>query len=148
MELENRIQNEITAAMKAKDEVRLAALRSIKAAILNEKANGKHHELTDADIITLIQKLIKQRVEAEEIYRENGRTELADKERDERLVLEEFVPKQLTQEEVEVRVKEIITETGASSIKEMGKVMGLATQRMKGIADGKTISTIVRSLLV
>ena len=145
--MEEKIQNEITAAMKAKDEVRLAALRSIKAAILNEKANGKHHELTDADIITLIQKLIKQRVEAEEIYRENGRTELADKERDERLVLEEFVPKQLTQEEIETNVKEIITETGASSMKDMGKVMGLATQRMKGLADGKVISSIVRSLL-
>ena len=148
MELENRIQNEITAAMKAKNEVRLNALRSIKAAILNEKSNGKHHELTDADVITLIQKLVKQRIEAEEIYRSVGRTELAEKELAERNVLEEFVPKQLTQEEVEVRVKEIIAETGASSIKEMGKVMGLATQRMKGIADGKTISTIVRSLLV
>ena len=133
--------------MKAKDEVRLAALRSIKAAILNEKANGKHHELTDADIITLIQKLIKQRVEAEEIYRENGRTELADKERDERLVLEEFVPKQLSLWEIENIVKEIITETGASSMKDMGKVMGPATQRMKGVADGKVISTVVRSLL-
>ena len=148
MELENRIQNEITAAMKAKNEVRLNALRSIKAAILNEKSNGKHHELTDADVITLIQKLVKQRIEAEEIYRSVGRTELAEKELAERNVLEEFVPKQLTQEEVEARVKEIIAETGASSIKEMGKVMGLATQRMKGIADGKTISTIVRSLLV
>ena len=147
MELEPRIQNEISTAMKAKDETRLSALRSIKAAILNEKSNGKHHELTDADIVTLIQKLVKQRQESENIYSEAGRLELAEKERKERAVLEEFVPKQLSYAEVEANVKAIITETGATSMKDMGKVMGLATQRMKGVADGKLISSIVRELL-
>jgi uncharacterized protein YqeY len=117
MELEQKIQNEITLAMKAKDEIRLGALRSVKAAILNEKSNGKYHELTDTDIVTLIQKLIKQRQEAENIYFEAGRLELAEKERKERVVLEEFVPKQLSYAEVEANVKEIITATGATSLK-------------------------------
>lgn len=148
MELEQKIQNEISAAMRAKDETRLSALRSVKAAILNEKSNGKHHELTDADVVTLIQKLVKQRQESENIYSDAGRLELAEKERRERIVLEEFVPKQLTEEEIEKKVKEIIIETGATSMKDMGKVMGLATQRMKGVADGKIVSGIVRKLLV
>lgn len=147
MTLEERIQIEITAAMKAKDEVRLGALRSVKAAILNEKSNGKYHELTDTDVVTLIQKLVKQRQEAEDIYTEAGRAELAEKEKSERVVLEEFVPKQLTEAEVEEKVKEIIAETGATSMKDMGKVMGLATQRMRGVADGKIISGIVKRLL-
>ena len=145
--MEEKIQNEITLAMKAKDETRLNALRSVKAAILNEKSNGKHHELTDADIVTLIQKLIKQRQEAENIYFEAGRLELAEKERKERLILEEFVPKQLSYAEVEANVKQIIAATGATSLKDMGKVMVQATQRMKGVADGKLISSIVRELL-
>lgn len=147
MELEQRIQNEISVAMKAKDETRLNALRSIKAAILNEKSNGKHHELTDTDIVTLIQKLVKQRQESENIYFGAGRLELAEKERQERAVLEEFVPKQLSRAEVEANVKQIIAATGATSLKDMGKVMAQATQRMKGVADGKLISSIVRELL-
>ena len=147
MELEQKIQNEISVAMKAKDETRLSALRSIKAAILNEKSNGKHHELTDTDIVTLIQKLVKQRQESENIYFEARRLELAEKERKERVVLEEFVPKQLSHAEVEANVKQIIAATGATSLKDMGKVMAQATQRMKGVADGKLISNIVRELL-
>ena len=147
MTLEEKIQSEIVAAMKAKDEVRLAALRSVKAAILNEKSNGKYHELTDADVTALIQKQIKQRKESELEYLEGGRLDLAYKEQEERLVLEEYVPKQLTEAEVEEIVKEILVETAATSMKEMGKVMGLATQRMKGVADGKVISGIVKRLL-
>ena len=147
MTLEEKIQSEIVAAMKAKDEVRLAALRSVKAAILNEKSNGKYHELTDADVTALIQKQIKQRKESELEYLEGGRLDLAYKEQEERLVLEEYVPKQRTEDEVEEIVKEILVETAATSMKEMGKVMGLATQRMKGVADGKVISGIVKRLL-
>ena len=147
MELEQKIQNEISVAMKAKNETRLSTLRSIKAAILNEKSNGKHHELTDTDIVTLIQKLVKQRQESENIYFGAGRLELAEKERQERAVLEEFVPKQLSYAEVEANVREIIAATGATSLKDMGKVMAQATQRMKGVADGKLISSIVRELL-
>lgn len=145
--LEEKIQNEIAAAMKAKNEVRLSALRSVKAAILNEKSNGTHHELTDADVVTIIQKLVKQRKEAADIYIEAGRAELAEKENSEREVLEEFVPKQLTEDEIKENVRSIIAETGAASMKDMGKVMGLATQRMKGVADGRVISAIVKGLL-
>ena len=145
--LEEKIQNEIAAAMKAKNEVRLSALRSVKAAILNEKSNGAHHELTDTDVVTIIQKLVKQRKEAADIYVEAGRAELAEKENSEREVLEEFVPKQLTEDEIKENVRSIIAETGAASMKDMGKVMGLATQRMKGVADGRAISAIVKGLL-
>ena len=133
--------------MKNRQENALAALRSIKTAIQNEKTNGTYHELTDADVVGLIQKLIKQRKESMDIYSQAGRDELADKEQKEMFVLMEYVPKQLTEEEVEEKVKSIIAETGASSMKDMGKVMGLATQRMKGLAEGKTISQIVKNLL-
>lgn len=146
-QLEERIQKDLVSAMKNRQENALAALRSIKTAIQNEKTNGTYHELTDADIVGLIQKLVKQRKESMDIYSQAGRDELADKEQQEMFVLMEYVPKQLTEEEVEVKVKEIIAETGASSMKDMGKVMGLATQRMKGLAEGKTISQIVKNLL-
>jgi uncharacterized protein YqeY len=146
-QLEERIQKDLVSAMKNRQENALAALRSIKTAIQNEKVSGAYHELTDADIVGLIQKLVKQRKESMDIYSQAGRDELADKEQKEMFVLMEYVPKQLTEEEVEVKVKEIIAETGASSMKDMGKVMGLATQRMKGLAEGKTISQIVKRLL-
>lgn len=147
MTLEERIQKDLVTAMKNHQENALAALRSIKTAIQNEKTNGTYHELTDTDVVGIIQKLVKQRKESMDIYSQAGRNELADKEQKEMLVLMEYVPKQLTEEEVEEKVKEIIAETGASSMKDMGKVMGLATQRMKGLAEGKTISQIVKNLL-
>lgn len=147
MTLEERIQRDLVSAMKNRQENALAALRSIKTAIQNEKTNGTYHELTDADVVGLIQKLIKQRKESMDIYSQAGRNELADKEQKEMFVLMEYVPKQLTEEEVEEKVKSIIAETGASSMKDMGKVMGLATQRMNGLAEGKTISQIVKNLL-
>ena len=147
MTLEERIQQDLVLAMKNHQENALAALRSIKTAIQNEKTNGTYHELTDTDVVGIIQKLVKQRKESMDIYSQAGRNELADKEQKEMLVLMEYVPKQLTEEEVEEKVKEIIAETGASSMKDMGKVMGLATQRMKGLAEGKTISQIVKNLL-
>jgi len=146
-QLEERIQKDLVSAMKNRQENALAALRSIKTAIQNEKTNGAYHELTDTDVVGLIQKLVKQRKESMDIYSQAGRDELADKEQKEMFVLMEYVPKQLTEEEVEEKVKSIIAETGASSMKDMGKVMGLATQRMKGLAEGKTISQIVKNLL-
>ena len=105
--LEKRIETDIMSAMKSKDEVRLSALRSVKTAIQNEKTNGKFHELTNTDIVKIIQKQIKQRSEAEDIYREAGREELANKEQDERLVLETYVPKMLTEKELETIEKEL-----------------------------------------
>ena len=148
MALEQQIQKDIMAAMKAHDYVRTNAVRAIKSAILLVKtAEGGKKELEDADIIKLIQKLIKQRKEAAEQYVAAGRQELADNELAEAKVLEEYVPRQLTPEEIEVRVREIIAQTGAASPADMGKVMGVASKQLAGLADGRTLSTIVRQLL-
>ena len=136
------------AAMKAKDQVRLNAVRSIKSAILLAKtAEGATGELTDGDIVKLIQKLAKQRKEAAEQYVTAGRQELADNELAEAAVLAEYLPKQLSPEEVEARLREIIAEVGASAPSDMGKVMGVATKRLAGLADGRTISGIVKQIL-
>ena len=148
MALEQQIQKDIMAAMKAHDNVRTNAVRAIKSAILLAKtAEGGKKELEDADIIKLIQKLLKQRKEAAEQYVAAGRQELADNELAEAKVLEEYVPKQLTPEEIEARVREIIAQTGAASPADMGKVMGVASKQLAGLADGRTLSTIVRQLL-
>lgn len=148
MALEQQIQKDIMAAMKAHDYVRTNAVRAIKSAILLAKtAEGGKKELEDADIIKLIQKLIKQRKEASEQYVAAGRQELADNELAEAAVLEEYVPRQLTPEEIEVQVREIIAQTGAASPADMGKVMGVASKQLAGLADGRTLSTIVRQLL-
>ena len=148
MALEQKIQQDIMAAMKAHDNVRTNAVRAIKSAILLAKtAEGGKKELEDADIIKLIQKLLKQRKEAAEQYVAAGRQELADNELAEAKVLEEYVPKQLSPEEIEARVREIIAQTGAASPADMGKVMGVASKQLAGLADGRTLSTIVRQLL-
>ena len=136
------------AAMKAKDTVRLNAVRSIKSAILLAKtAEGASGELTDGDIVKLIQKLAKQRKEAAEQYVAAGRQELADNENAEAAVLAGYLPKQLSPDEVEAKLREIIAEVGAAAPSDMGKVMGVATKRLAGLADGKTISGIVKQLL-
>lgn len=148
MALETQIQKDIMEAMKAKDTVRLNAVRSIKSAILLAKtAEGGSKELQDADIIKLIQKLAKQRKEAAEQYTAAGRQELADNELAEAEVLGSYLPKMLSEQEVEERLKEIIAEVGASKPSDMGKVMGTATKKLAGLAEGKTISAIVRRLL-
>ncbi len=148
MALEQQIQKDIMAAMKAHDFVRTNAVRAIKSAILLAKtAEGGKKELEDADIVKLIQKLIKQRKEAAEQYVAAGRRELADNELAEAAVLEEYVPRQLTPEEITERVREIIAQVGASSPSDMGKVMGVASKQMAGLADGRTLSGIVRELL-
>ena len=148
MALEQQIQKDIMAAMKAKDQVRLNAVRSIKSAILLAKtAEGASGELTDGDIVKLIQKLAKQRKEAAEQYAAAGRQELADNELAEAEVLGEYLPKQLSPEELEAKLREIVAEVGASAPKDMGRVMGVATKRLAGLADGKAISAVVKGLL-
>ncbi len=148
MALEAQIQKDIMAAMKEKDTVRLNAVRSIKSAILLAKTSeGGSKELTDADIIKIIQKLAKQRKEAAEQYVAAGRKELADNEEAEAAVLEVYLPKQLSEAEVEARLKEIVERVGASKPSDMGKVMGVATKELAGLAEGKVISTIVKKLL-
>lgn len=148
MPLEQQIQKDIMAAMKAHDQVRMNAVRSIKSAILLAKtAEGAKDSLEDADVVKLIMKLAKQRRESAEQYTAAGRPELAENELAEVAVLEEYLPRQLSEAEVEEKLKEIIAATGASSPADMGKVMGVATKQLAGLADGKTISTIVRKLL-
>ncbi len=148
MELEKRIQADMVSAMKAKETVRLAALRGIKAAILLAKtAEGGNGEISDADIVKIIGKLVKQRKESAEIYSQQNRPELAENELAEASAMEVYLPKQLSEAEVEAELEKIIAETGASKLSDMGKVMGIATKRLAGQADGKLISTLVKKLL-
>lgn len=148
MELEKQIQADMVAAMKANETVRLAALRGIKAAILLAKTSeGSNGEITDADIVKIIGKLVKQRKESAEIYTQQNRPELAENELAEAAAMETYLPKQFSEEETEAELKKIIAETGASKMADMGKVMGIATKRLAGQADGKLISVIVRKLL-
>lgn len=148
MALEKQIQTDMMSAMKAHETVRLAALRGIKAAILLAKTSeGGNGEVSDADIVKIIQKLVKQRKESAEIYSSQNRPELAENELAEAAAMEVYLPKQLSEDEVRKVLQEIIAETGASKPSDMGKVMGVATKRLAGQADGKMISTIVKSLL-
>ena len=148
MTLEQQIQEAIKAAMKAKDTVALNATRAIKGEILLAKtAEGGAKEVTDGDILKMIQKLVKQRKEAAEQFVAGGRPELADNELAEAAVMEKYLPKQLSEAEVEVKVREIVARVGATSIKDMGKVMGVANKELAGLSDGRTISTIVKKLL-
>jgi len=147
MALETQIQKDIMDAMKAKESVRLTAVRAIKSAILLAKTSEGGKELSDPDIIKIIQKLSKQRKETAEQFVAAGRQELADNELAEAAVLDTYLPKQLSEAEVESKLKEIIAAVGASAPSDMGKVMGTATKQLAGLADGKLISTIVRKLL-
>ena len=147
MALEQQIQKDIMEAMKAHNTVRTNAVRAIKSEILLAKTSGAGAEITDGDVIKLIQKLIKQRKESAAMYAQGGRQDLADNELAEAAEMEGYLPKQLSEAEVEEIVKNIIAETGASSMADMGKVMGLATKKLAGQADGRTVSTIVKKLL-
>ncbi len=148
MALEQQIQEDIKAAMKAHDAVATAATRAIKGEILLFKTSeGGSKEVSDGDILKMIQKLIKQRKESAEQFTAAGRQELADNELAEAAVMEKYLPKQLSEAEVEEKVKAIIAEVGATSIKDMGKVMGAANKALAGQSDGRTISTIVKKLL-
>ncbi|HVI44514.1 MAG TPA: GatB/YqeY domain-containing protein [Chitinophaga sp.] len=148
MSLELNINAEIKTAMLGKKEADLRALRAIKAAILLAKtAEGSSGELTEADEAKLLQKLAKQRKDSLEIFRQQNREDLAVKEEEELVVIERFLPKPLTEEELRAAIAEIITTTGASSPADMGKVMGAATKQLAGKADGKVISALVKELL-
>lgn len=148
MSLETTINQDIKAAMIAKDSVKLRGLRAIKAAILLAKTEKGHtEELSEDTEIKVLQKLVKQRKESAEIYKQQGREDLYQVEFEEQEVIESFLPKQLDRSEIEQIIQGIITETGASSIKDMGKVMGLANQKLAGKADGRTISEVVKALL-
>ncbi|MES1221238.1 MAG: GatB/YqeY domain-containing protein [Bacteroidota bacterium] len=148
MNLEQQIMTDMKTAMLAKDEKALRALRAIKAAIILAKtAEGAGGEIKPEDEIKLLQKLIKQRKDSLEIYEKQNRKDLADKEQEEIIVIEKFLPKQMSAEELKPVLQKIIAETGASSAADIGKVMGIATKQLAGKADGKTINAIVRELL-
>lgn len=146
--MEKQIQADMMAAMKAKETVRLASLRAIKAAIMLAKtAEGATGEIDDAGIVKIIQKLVKQRKESAQQYNDAGRPELAENELAEAACMEVYLPKQLSEAEVEARLAEIIAEVGATKPSDMGKVMGVATKRLAGLADGRLISMLVKKLL-
>ncbi len=148
MALEQQLTSEIKNAMRAKDSLRLEALRAVKSAILLAKTqSGAAEELSEAQEIQLLQKLVKQRKDSAAIFTEQNRADLAEPEKAQAAIISEFLPQQLTADEVEALVADIIAETGASSMKDMGRVMGLANQKMAGQADGKTISTVVKQKL-
>lgn len=148
MSLEKEISTGIMEAMKAKNPVRLSALRNVKKYIIEAKTAGPEiAELPDADVIKIISKLAKQGSDSAEIYRQQNRADLAEEELAQVAVMQEFLPRQLSPEELTEAVRAVIAEVGATSVKEMGKVMGVASKRLAGQADGKDISAKVRELL-
>ena len=148
MTLFDQISEDIKAAMKARDKVRLETLRNIKKVFLEAKtAPGAKDTLEDADALKILQKLAKQGRETAQTYIDNNRQDLADEELAQAKVIEEYLPKPLSEEEIEKEVKDIIAQTGAQGMKDMGKVMGMASKKMAGRADGRAISTIVKKLL-
>ena len=148
MNLFDQISEDIKKAMLAREKVRLEALRGIKKEFLEAKtAKGAGGELNDDTAMKILIKMVKQRKESAAIYTENNRPDLAENELAEAAVIEEYLPKQLSQEELEAEVKAIIAETGATSAKEMGNVMKVASKRLAGRADGRKISETVKALL-
>lgn len=148
MELFEQISKDIVAAMKAKDAVRRDTLRNVKKFFLEAKtAPGANDELTDDAALKILQKLAKQGRESAEIFKGQGREDLAEAELAQVHVIEEYLPKQLEPAELEAKIKEIIAEVGASSPQEMGKVMGVATKKLAGLAEGRAISACVKRLL-
>ena len=147
MSLEKEIMTQLKVAMKAKDATALEALRAVKSAILLEKTKQKDVDLNESDELKILQKLVKQRKDSAEIYTSQNRPDLAETELNQVKVIEAFLPQQMSYEEIEKNVLSIIEKLGASSMKDMGKVMGMASKQMAGKADGKTISSIVKEKL-
>ena len=148
MELFEKVSKDIVAAMKAKDKVTLEALRNIKKVFIEAKtAPGANDSLDDAVALKILQKLAKQGHDSADLYTQQNRPDLAEAEMAQVRVIESYLPKAMSNEEIEIAVKEIIAQTGASSIKEMGKVMGVASKQLAGKADGKAISDVVKRLL-
>ena len=144
----DQISNDIKEAMKARDKVRLEALRNIKKVFIEAKtAPGAGDSLDDAQALKILQKLAKQGHDSADLYNSQSRPDLAEAELAQVAVIESYLPKQMTEEEIEAAVRDIIAQTGAQSMKEMGKVMGVASKQLAGKADGKKISEVVKRLL-
>ena len=148
MSLQDQVMTAMKEAMKSKDSNALTSLRAIKSAILlAQTETGAKAELNEEDEIKLLQKLVKQRKDSAAIYTEQGRDDLAQPELDQAAVIEQFLPEQLSEEEITKVVSDIIAKTGATGMQDMGKVMGMASKELAGKADGKTISGIVKDKL-
>lgn len=148
MSLQDQINNDMKEAMKAKDTVRLTALRAIKAQLLLAATEaGASGETSEEAGMKMLQKQVKQRKESAELYKSQGREDLAEPELAEAAIIEQYLPKQLTEEELKPILQGIIDQVGAAGPQDMGKVMGMATKELGGKADGKTISSVVRGLL-
>ena len=147
MSMEQQIQQDIKAAMLAKEKTRLESLRAIKAAITLAKTADGSESIADEAVVKIIQKLVKQRKETAEIYKQQNREELAAQELAEAAAMEVYLPKQLSEEELEAELKKIIAQIGATGPQDMGKVMGTATKALAGKAEGKAISALVKKLL-
>lgn len=145
MSLETKIMAEMKEAMKAKDEAALRGLRAIKAALLLLKTSGE--EVTEDAELKALQKMVKQRKDSLEIFKQQNRADLAQKEEEEIKIIEKFLPQPMGEEELKLAIQKIIIDTGASSPADMGKVMGVATKQLAGKADGKAISALVKDLL-
>ncbi len=147
MGLQQKVMEDMKAAMRAKDAVALEALRAIKSAILLAQTESSSKELSEKDELKILQKLVKQRRDSAQIFNEQNRSDLAEPEINQAKIIEKFLPEQLSEQEIAKIVKQIITDTGAASMSDMGKVMGAANAKLAGRADGKTISTIVKGEL-
>jgi len=147
MSLFDQINADLTTAMKAREKEKTAALRNIKKVLIEAKTASGSHELDDTDVIKIIQKLAKQGTDSANLYKEQGREDLAAEEMVQVAVFEDYLPKKMSDDELTAAVKAIIEKTGASSMKEMGKVMGMASKELAGKADGKDIADKVKALL-
>lgn len=147
MSLEKEVMSKMKEAMKAKDSTSLESLRAIKTAITMAKTETGADSISDDQELKILQKLVKQRKDSAQLYKEQDREDLADPELAQAAIIEGFLPAQLSPEELESEVQAIIDQTGATSMKDMGKVMGMASKKLGGSADGKSISTVVKKLL-
>ena len=147
MSLEKRVMDDMKAAMKAKDKVALRSIRALKAEILKFKTSGTGEELTENAAIKMVQKMVKQRQESYDVYMQQGREDLAIPEKEEMDILVKYLPEQMDESALKDVISKVIAEVGATSMRDMGKVMGIVSKQLAGKADGKMISTVVKSLL-
>ncbi|MCD6109830.1 GatB/YqeY domain-containing protein [bacterium] len=147
MSLKGQIQEDLTNAMKAREEIKVSALRMLKAEIMKLEVSGTKKEATDEDVVSIIQKQVKQQKDSEEQFRNGGREKMADKEAKEAEILSAYLPEQMSKEDVKKAVQEAITQVGATSKTDMGKVMGAVMPKVKGKADGKLVNKLVMELL-
>ncbi len=147
MSIQKQVMGQMKAAMKSKDKIALESLRALKSTFLLANTNGSGVDLSEDDELKIVQKLVKQRKDSAAIFDEQDRSDLSELEKAQAKVLEQFLPKQMGKEELKKVITEIVSKTGASSMKDMGKVMGMASKQLAGKADGKAISTTVKELL-